>query len=242
MSADLFAPEQQDDDEISTTGPSPFGEARFVVSSKGQRAIATIRAPDALVRGVATQYLDGEQPEPRAALVMDFDAKTISIFPQLIYFSDRLYGQKYRSIREIEIPLPEQSKMPTDHFGVVSIMREIPNGFIKDPSFGLGFVKEMRPLINSIEKINGVSCLIISERENTRVESNRFYLNMEEYLSLRNGMNRIARLHQAESLVERELMAHNASIHKARPDLFEFKERPYKPGTVFKLLGGTKTA
>lgn len=242
MADDLFSPDPSDDDALSTTSRAPFGEARFVVSCKGQRATIAIRAPDALVRGVAAQYHDGEQPEPRTSLVMDFEAQTISIFPQLIYFSDRLYGQKYRNIREIQIPLPEHSEMPAEHFGVADIMQNIPNGFIKDPSFGLGMVKEMRPLIHSIEKVKGVTRLIIAEQEATRVQGSDFYLDFGEYVTLRSGMNKIARTHQAESLVERELMAHNASIHKAQPDQHQFQERPYKPGTVFKLLGGSKSS
>ena len=80
----------------STISRIPFGEALFTVSQSSERATIAIRAPDALVRGVAAQYYDGEQPQPRTAMVMDFEAQTISIFPQLIYFSDRLYGYLYQ--------------------------------------------------------------------------------------------------------------------------------------------------
>lgn len=244
MSDDLFSnlPREESTDAVRADSRSPYGEARFVVSREGNQVSATIRASDALVQGVAAQYHEGDEPEPRIALQMDFDAETMSIFPQLIYFSDRLYGQKYRSIREIQIPLPEYAEIPEEHFGVVDVMQGIPMGFIKDPSFGLGVVKEMRPLINSVEKIKGVTRLVLALNERTRVEGDTFYLDLEEYNALRNGMNRIARMHQAESLVERELMAHNASIHLAEPGQFEFKERPYKPGTVFKLLGGSKSS
>lgn len=244
MSDDLFSnlPREGNPDAALADSRSPYREARFVVSRKGNQVSATIRASDPLVRGVAAQYHDGEEPDPRLALQMDFDTQTISIFPQLIYFSDRLYGQKYRSIREIRIPLPEYTEIPEEHFGVVDVMQGIPMGFIKDPSFGLGLVKEMRPLINSVEKIKGVTRLVLALNERTRVEGDAFYLELEEYNALRNGMNRIARAHQAESLVEREIMAHNASVYLAKPDQFKFRDRPYKPGTVFKLLGGSKSS
>lgn len=242
MADDLFATTQADDEPAQVvTSRTPYGEARFIVTRGGSRVTATIRAPDALVRGVAAQYHDGEEPEPRTALILDFDAQTMSIFPQLIYFSDRLYRQKYQSIREIQIPLPAYAEKPDEHFGVADIMQSVPNGFIKDPSFGLGFVKEMRPLIYAIEKIKGVTRLVLADEEETRVEGSDFILNLEEYTALRNGINRIARTHQAESLIERDMMAHNASAYRAQPDQFEFKERPYKPGTVFKLLGGSKS-
>ena len=242
MADDLFASLPDSDDPAQLTAArTPFGEARFIVSRSGDRLVATIQAPDALVRGVAAQYHGGEEPEPRVAVEVDFSAQTMSIFPQLIYFSNRLYGQKYRNVREIRIPLPAYTEEPKEHFGMAELLQGVPNGFIKDPSFGLGVVKEMRPLIHAIEKAKGVTRLIIAEGEQTRVEGGDFILSLEEYTTLRNGMNRIARTHQAESLIERDMMAQNASIHRALPDQFEFKERPYKAGTVFKLLGGTKS-
>ena len=215
-----------------------FGDARFIVTRSDKIVDVKIKASDALVRGVAREYFEGEGPVPRTALRLDYDAGTLSIYPQLIYFSDRLYQQKYKQLEEIQIDLPQDPDVPEEHFGVVELMKFIPNGFIKDPSFGLGFVKEMRPLVNSIQELKGVRRLVISEKETTRIDGATFYMGTEEYTTLRNGMNRIARHHQADSLIEREMMAHNSSIHKAMPDVHRYKERPYRPGTVYKLLGG----
>ena len=219
-----------------------YGDAQFVVTRSDKIVDAKIKASDALVRGVAREYFDGEEPVPKTALRLDYDAGTLSIYPQLIYFSNRLYQQKYKQLEEIQIDLPQDPDVPEEHFGVVELMKVIPNGFIKDPSFGLGFVKEMRPLVNSIQELKGVRRLVISEKETTRIDAATFYMGTEEYTTLRNGMNRIARHHQADSLIEREMMAHNSSIHKAMPDVHRYKERPYRPGTVYKLLGGTQSA
>ncbi|MFN7610286.1 MAG: hypothetical protein ACK5QX_05020, partial [bacterium] len=237
MSEDQFSnlPQEKSPDAAPAGSRFPYAEARFVVTRKDNHVSAMIRASDSLVQAVAAYYHEGQEPQPRTAIQMDFDAQTIRIFPQVVFFSDRLYGQKYRKVREIQIPLPEYTNIPDDHFGVVDVMHGILMGLIKDPSYGLGVVKEMRPLISSVEKIKGVTRLVLARNERTRVEGDTFYLELDEYNDLRNGMNRIVRLHQAESLLEREIMAHNASIHVAEPGQFEFKERPYKPGTVFKL-------
>lgn len=242
---DILPSEEPDDfNELlgDITPKTGFGEARFVVTRNGKIVDVKIKASDVLVRSVGREHFEGEEPAPRTALRLDYEAGTLSIYPQLIYFSDRLYQQKYKQLEEIQIDLPLEPGVPEEHFGVVDVMKVIPNGFIKDPSFGLGFVKEMKPLVKSIQELKDVRRLVISEKETTRVGGATFYMGTEEYITLRNGMNRIARHHQTDSLIERELMAHNNSIHKAMPDAHRYKERPYRPGTVYKLLGGTQSA
>lgn len=235
--ADLFA--------LAPDIPSaaiPQGEARFMVEGSGLHIDVKIKAADSLVQGVAEFYFEGERPEPRTVMTLNYVDQTISIYPQLIAFSDRLYKQKYRRLHEIQVDYELTDEPPTGHYDVVDLVKELPNGFLRDPAFGLGVVKEMRPLINSIESIEGVSRLVIGHNETTRVERSTFYLNAGEYRQLQQGISRTTRRYQAESLADRQLMAHNASIHRALPEKYPYKERAYKPGTVFKLLGGTQSS
>ena len=51
-------------------------------------------------------------------------------------------------------------------------------------------------------------------------------------------MNRITRRYQSESLKDRSVLAHNASLNRVLPDKFGYEERPYVPGTIYKFLGG----
>jgi hypothetical protein len=231
--ADLLAAQH---DAFRPTAPE--GEARFVVSGNDLQANVKIEAPDSLVRGVANFYFEGEQPEPRTVMTIDFVNDVVSIFPQLIAFSDRLYKQKYRQIREIQLDLPTQGGPLSGHFEVMELVKELPTGFVRDPQYGLGVIKEMRPLIHAIEQIEGVTRLVIAENEQTRVQRSTFYLNAAEYRQLQQGMSRTTRTYQAESLADRQLLAYNASAHRAAPDKFPHKDRAYKPGTVFRLLGG----
>gem|GEM_PF-4336025 len=57
MSDDLFSnlPREESTDAAPADSRLPYGEARFVVSRKDNQVSATIRASDALVRGVAAQ-------------------------------------------------------------------------------------------------------------------------------------------------------------------------------------------
>ncbi|WP_344696408.1 Shedu immune nuclease family protein [Sphingomonas rosea] len=173
-------------------------------------------------------------------MTLNFVDQEIAIFPQLIGFSERLYRPKYRRLREIVIDYDLTDDPPTSHYEVVDLLSNMPNGFLRDPSFGLGVVKEMRPLIEAIESVEGVTRLVIGEFESTRVERGSFYLNAGEYRLLQQGISRTTRMYQEESLADRRLMAFNASLHRADPTKYPLRERPYKAGTVFKLLGGSK--
>lgn len=218
---------------------SNMGDARFVVEEVNGVYEAKIRAPLSLSRGVSKAYRNSEEVEPRRAVRIDLQARTITIWPQVMYFSEHLYKQKYNRLSEIVVDLEGEHSAPEDHDGVAAILSDISSGFIKDPTFGLGFVMEMRPLVKAIEEIQDVTRLVIAAGERTRVEADTFFMNGREFAGLRTGMNRIARTHQQESLTEREIMAHNAANSVALPDQFPIKEPPYKAGTIYKLLGGS---
>ena len=69
MADNSFSLDSSEDFDSYATSHARFGEALFIVSRSGNRATIAIRAPDALVRGVAAQYHDGKQPEPRLPLL-----------------------------------------------------------------------------------------------------------------------------------------------------------------------------
>jgi hypothetical protein len=216
-------------------------EARLLVTNIGRVTEVSLSAPHELVRAVAAAWFEGVEPEPKILFKLDYEFGKISLFPQTIYFSNHLYQQKYRRIKEIQLDFNIEASPPQNHDEALDALNDLPSGFIKDPGYGLGLIKEMRPLIHSIECIKGVTRLLIGEFETTHVNGCNFCLPEAEYSILRSGMNRIARRYQSESLIDREIMAHNASIHKARPEEFKFKERPYEPGTIYKLLGGSQS-
>jgi hypothetical protein len=52
------------------------------------------------------------------------------------------------------------------------------------------------------------------------------------------SFQRIALTFQAESLSDRKMMAHNEVLHALNPETYPEQEKPYKAGTIYKLLGG----
>lgn len=223
--------------------PHPLSsEATLLISEKDHIFDVKIQMPEAVERFVGRVYLDGIAPQPRTALTVDFQDYTLTIFPQSTFVSDRLYSPKYAKLRSIEIGMSLDFHFPDNQDDIAAILAELPSGFIKDPAFGFGFIKEMKPLVKAIEQIPGVSRLVIVDHEPTRVERDTFYLNARDYDDLRAATARITRYHQIESLTDREILAHNSTAHKVLPEKFPFKERAYRPGTIFKMLGGSQSA
>jgi hypothetical protein len=228
------------DEAVEFVSEPPRTEARLIVDRAGDIVDVMLRLPDIVEQRVAHRFLDGEPPTPRRILRFDFHEGHLSIFPQLTLETDKIYRQKYRRLKEIVVDLDKDHERPEEHFAVIGLLESLPSGLMRDPEWGFGFVREMKPLVHAIEHVQGVTRFVIGEFENTRVERDTFYMGEGEYSILRSGMNRIARRAQQQSLTDRTILAHNASIHVARPDKFPLKERPYEPGTIYRLLGGTQ--
>jgi len=62
------------------TPKTGFGEARFIVTRNGKVVDVKIKASDALVRSVAREHFEGEEPTPRTAMRLDYEAGTLSIY------------------------------------------------------------------------------------------------------------------------------------------------------------------
>lgn len=221
------------------------GELRLIVRPNVAGFEADIQVDKRLHDAVVRMRGISQPIPPRRLFTVDFNTKRIGIFPLITYHSEHLYEPKYKNIRSIWFDLTsyENDQRPTDGEGAAKFLADhLPAGFIKDIEYGLGVTKEMRPLIYAVEKIEGIDGLYITKHGSTGKNNNYFHFTEPEYNTVRSMFGRIARIHQTESLRERHLLAHNEVLHKAMPNNFPLEVRPYEPGTIFKLIGGTNAA
>lgn len=147
--------------------------------------------------------------------------------------------QKYDRIRSISFDYPAWTDPPLEGTAAIEWLRDnMLGGFIQDPVFGLGVLREMRPWLEAVEQIPGVQHIRIVTNERTRLDGITYVVNESEYQNVRLAFQRIASGYQAESLVDRKIMAHNGVLHALDPKKYPEKEKPYKAGTIYKLLGG----
>jgi hypothetical protein len=189
---------------------------------------------------IADPQLSATDPSPTARLFeIDAEARRITIYPVNTIPKSNFLKPRYHKIRSLVIDLYESTPLPTDETEALAFLSEnLLSAFIKDPIFGLGLMKEMRPLISSIEELPNVSSLAILADEATRLDGATFYLSHGDYEDIRLAFQRVARKYQDESLRDRKVIAHNETLHKILPSVYGEKHRPYVPGTIVKLLGG----
>ena len=188
--------------------------------------------------------LTPDDPRPKCRLFeIHLGLDELVVYPLNTLPTDRLLRQKYPRIRSISIELPANYDPPEDKEAAVIFLRSfLPQGFIFDPAYGLGVLKEMRPMIAAIEKLAAVVDIDIRRGIASHVDGTTFKMAWEDYEDIRLAFQRIARNYQNESLADRTILAYNAIPHQLRPAEFPERSRPYKPGTIFKLLGGSALA
>ena len=199
----------------------------------------TLHLPQSLEKAVEDKFFSGNKVIPQTLFRVDYGNKTISIFPLITYYSEHLYQRKYNKIKEIQFPLDLWSPVLSDEEDAIEILQCLPSSLQKDVRYGLGFVREMRPILYAIETLPGVNRIVISQAA-TEFKAGTYYYHEDEYHALASGINAITRKYQADSLRERKTLAYNEILHQIDPQQYPLIERPYEPGTIFKLLGGTK--
>ena len=183
-----------------------------------------------------------DEPPKARLLSVDATKSLLSIYPVGTFLSSRFLKPKYLNIREIALEGVDV-RLPANEAEVRSLLREqLPGGFIRDPDFGLGIEKEFGSIITSIEKLDGVTSLVLTNQRETGRDKSIFFLNFGDFEDIRLAMARITRRYQAEGRADRAILAHNEILTKLDPAKFPEAARPYKPDTVFKLLSGGRRA
>jgi len=144
-------------------------------------------------------------------------------------------GKKYNTIESISLEGYGFTKPETVE-DVLSLLEELPPGFIKDYEYGLGLLKDYRFVIDSIEELQEIKQLVISINHETKQRGDIYTLNDGDFDSIRRGINRITKTHQAESRVEKTIFSYNSLLNKLNPIKFPEKLKPYKKDVIYKLV------
>ncbi|MBF4478289.1 Shedu immune nuclease family protein [Rhodococcus rhodochrous] len=177
--------------------------------------------------------------QPKEALLyrLSENASELKIFP-LYPFSDatrRFLEPKYRKIHTLTIEL--ESEATTYSPEVDDIVAELPKGFVKDYTYGLGLVKDCGRLIDLIEDHTECNEIYFSAGTDVLPEGNRLRFGLDLFNALFSEISRINnRGHRAAARVK------DAFVHNQLAPFFQLNPVKYSLGRhpVSKVL--TKAA
>ena len=119
---------------------------------------------------------------------------------------------------------------------VMDILENLPSGFIKNPEYGLGLLKDYKSIISSIEQIQEIEELVISKIQDTNVNEKLYILNFSHFETIRKEINRISRIHQAESKTEKNIYLYNTLLNQLDSNKYKEKKKPYKKDVIYKFI------
>lgn len=222
-------------------GSRVFGSSsddQLFIEQLGSDLVAVYYQPSAEKLELSDDYAPPTRPAEarRKLLEVGGPKRYLSIYPINTLPTHRDFLKpKYARIESM-ILAGFNFDLPTSVEEVQDLLEALPSGFVKDFSYGLGLVKDYKPIIDAIEEIPQIKHLVISQGNETAVAEEFYTLNSHHFDTLRRGMNRIASRQQSDALQDKRILAHNSLLSALDPRNFPEKSRPYKKDTIFKLI------
>jgi hypothetical protein len=124
---------------------------------------------------------------------------------------------RYRQVKRItlegtDIIFPKfDGAVPTTADGVLEVLENLPSGFTKDFSYGLGIAKSHRFIVDAVETLSNCTEIVISDNEPTSQDSNYnlFYISKKDFEIARRTLNSIDNLARTAARVVKTVAAHN---------------------------------
>lgn len=167
------------------------------------------------------------------------DLDLIQIFPVFTLPNYNFLKPKYDKIKRICFQGFNFSKVERGD-DVFHILDELPSGFIKDPNYGLGLLKDFRFILESIEDTLDVKSIVITKNAESKINHDSYILNFKDYDALRKAINRTHKQALSISKLDKEILSHNSLLSNLDIEKFPPKTKPYKKDTIFKTLLGTE--
>ncbi|TDF41562.1 DUF4263 domain-containing protein [Alteromonadaceae bacterium M269] len=165
-------------------------------------------------------------------LLMKFDASTdyIEIHPINTLETHKDFLCKKYDVLEKIVVEHRGLELPQSTEELLEILEQLPTGFIRNFNYGLGLIKELLPLINTLEKLE-VNTLCISESSSTPAyileELRLCQISISQFDRIRKELAKVANRARATSLKYRRIVAHNT--------LSGFLDDEYYPPTLIDI-------
>lgn len=162
----------------------------------------------------------------------------LTMFPLIIRPEyARFRGRKYERIESISVT--GMLFAPPENIGeLYEVLEGLPSGFIKDPEFGLGLLKDYRHIIQTIETNESLRHIVIGNFSGSKVQGDTYFLNLESFHAVRKAINRTHTHALDRARLDKSTLCHNALLTNLDPVAYPEKRREYTKDTIFKAVSG----
>lgn len=187
--------------------------------------------------------LDPLMPMPRRQVVrFDVDRSEIEITPIIVYPpKQRFLKPRFDRLKTVLFEGYEVS-LPSSEDRVEEALAVLPEGFYRNPEFGLGLPKVLMPFIKQIERLPAVTRLIVSRTRTRGLHGSDLILTHDEVEAALSFLQRVSDRHQRRSLQERNAYAWNKLVSPLDPVAYPEAVPPYSENTIFEALNVVGTS
>jgi hypothetical protein len=133
----------------------------------------------------------------------------VSIFPIITLPTHIDYLKpKYSQIEEITVEV-DFDTAPSTKAEVIDCLQRLPSGFIKDLSYGLGLMKEFKPIILAIEEQTKHKAIWIGCEDKNNTDSECFYLQLSDFDEMRRVCNRVTERARKVARITKKSLTYN---------------------------------
>jgi len=185
--------------------------------------------------------LDHKQPESHKVRILDVNITQnyIEIFPiNTLGRNSRFLESKYSKLKSIVLE-EFVFEFPENEEEVVYLLEELPSGFVKDYDYGLGFIKELNPLVSSLEKF-GVEHLVIKDENLKKAEidtaNKTCVMSYAQFNKTRKELAKVVRNSRKASLLVRGFVANNFLSYFLDDENYPMKTLKIQNDSLSKLV------
>ncbi len=190
---------------------------------------------------LAIAGLDPNEAEKYKTLILTISGQDdyVEIFPiNTNPKYDTFLKPKYNQIKSIVLEGFEYGNAPETEHEVMSILEELPSGFIKDYDYGLGLQKDYRFIIHAVEEVEGIHNIVISDEAGTEIlkKEGICTINVKVYDKIRREINKVTNRAQASARKVKSITSHNLLSYFLNDSDYPQKTLSVESDTLHKLI------
>jgi hypothetical protein len=184
-------------------------------------------------------FNDEMEKVKRKVLLARVTNKELIMFPLVsAYHRHEFLKPKYGAVEAFRVPATATKKgwrVPSTVEKFDNMIGQLPVGFSRFASRGLGFRWEYRLIAEAINEATDATMIVFEEGDGAFIDGEEFTLGMDRFERIRKAIDTITERARRRSMTDRENFTFNELLHVADPDAYPRRQRHPKAGEIYEL-------